>query len=74
MTEQERLDELGPVVEAQRAICHRLHDEWSAACKVLHGLEREQSAIFRSVSDEAAARSLLEAKGYSISPQERDHA
>lgn len=71
MSGQERFDELGPIVEAQRAIVHRLHDEWSSACKVLQNFEREQSAIFRKISDEADARRLLESRGYTVSPADQ---
>lgn len=71
MSEQERLDQLGPIVEAQRAIVHRLHDEWSAACKVLHNFEREQSTLFRKFTDEAEARRLLEDRGYTVLLQDR---
>lgn len=71
MSEQDRLDELGRIIEAQRAIVHRLYDEWSAACKVLNDFEREQSSIFRKLMDESAAKQLLKDRGYSVSRPHR---
>lgn len=54
MSDQERFDQLSKLADAQRAIVHRLYDEWSAACKVLNDFEREQSRLFRKMMDDPA--------------------
>jgi hypothetical protein len=57
MSDQERFDQLSKLAETQRAIVHRLYDEWSAACKVLNDFEREQSRLFRKMMDGPALTS-----------------
>lgn len=52
MNDYKRFDELSRLIDAQRAICERLHDEWISACKALNGFEREQSALFRKMATE----------------------